>query len=77
MGSAKGLVLPAGVSIQAGRETSQSNSQGTVVQGMVFTIRLPSGTTTSVFVPYSHLHDLAAVQRLIDERVGSLMAITG
>ena len=69
--------LPAGVSVGAGRETSQTNAQGQVVQGMVFPINLPSGTSTSVFIPYSEIHDTAKVQRLIDGRVQAILAISG
>lgn len=69
--------LPAGVSIGAGRETSQTNAQGIVVQGMQFPITLPSGTTTTVFIPYTTLTNLAATQALIDERVNAIMAVSG
>lgn len=72
-----GISLPAGVQVGAGRETSQTNAQGTVVQGMVFPITLPSGSTTTVFVPYSEIHDTAKVQSLIDSRVNAIMAISG
>jgi hypothetical protein len=65
------------VTVGAGRETSQTNQQGAVVQGIVVPITLPSGTTTSVFVPYSEIHDTAKVQALIDKRVTAVMAITG
>ena len=69
--------LPAGVSIGPGRETSQTNGQGVVVQGMVFPITLPSGSVTSAFVPYSEIHDTAKVKALIDGRVRAIMAISG
>jgi len=65
------------VTVGAGRETSQTNAQGQVVQGMVFPITLPSGSTTSIFVPYSAIHDTAYVQALIGERVKAIMAISG
>lgn len=71
------VILPRGVSIGPGRETSQTNHQGAIVQGMVFPITLPSGSTTSVFVPYSEINDVARVQALIDNRVRSIMAISG
>lgn len=69
--------LPEGVVIGAGRETSQTNSNNQVVQGMIFPITLPSGSTTSVFVPYSEIHDAGTVQNLIDARVNAVMAISG
>jgi len=69
--------LPPGVKIGAGRETSATNTQGVVVQGMVFPITLPNGSTTSVFIPYSEIHNTAEVKRLIDARVQAIMAISG
>lgn len=69
--------LPPGVTIQSGRETSQTNQQGQVVQGMLFPITLPNQTTTTVFVPYSLLSNTAAVQALFEQRVNALLAITG
>ena len=71
------ITLPPGVRVGPGRETSQTDHQGMIVQGMVFPITLPSGSTTSVFVPYSQIHDTAAVKSLIDERVRAVMAISG
>lgn len=71
------VTLPAGVSIGAGRETSRTNGQGQVEQGMSFPITLPSGSQTSVFVPYSEIHDTAKVQSLIDDRVTAVTAISG
>jgi hypothetical protein len=71
------IILPPGVSVQPGRETSQTNPQGQVVQGMIFPITLPSGTTTSVFVPYSMIGDVAFVQQVFDTRIAGIMAISG
>lgn len=68
--------LPPGVKVGAGRETSQVNDQGVVVQGMVFPITLPNGTTTSVFVPYTQLHNVDQVQDLIETRVKAILAIS-
>jgi len=70
------VMLPPGVRVGPGRETSQTNQQGAVVQGMVFPIELPGGSTTSVFIPYSEVHDTAKAQALIAERVRAIMAIT-
>lgn len=72
-----GVDLPAGVTIGPGRETSQVNAQGAVQAGMVFPITLPGGSTTSVFIPYSDIHNTAQVQALIDKRVKAIMAISG
>lgn len=69
--------LPAGVKLGAGRETSRTNGQGQVEQGMSWPITLPSGTTTSIFVPAADLGNTAKVQSLIDDRVASIQAIEG
>lgn len=69
--------LPAGVTIGPGRETSQVNGQGAVQAGMVFPITLPNGSTTSVFIAYSDIHNTAQAAALIDKRVKAIMAITG
>lgn len=71
------ITLPAGVSIGAGRETSQTNPQGQITQGMVFPVTLANGTTTTVFVPYALLASIPQVQALFNERIGALTAITG
>lgn len=71
------VMLPDGVQVGVGRETSQTNAQGAVVQGMVFPITLKGGTTTTVFIPYSEIHDTAKVQELIERRVKAITAITG
>lgn len=77
-GSGNGrIVLPSGVSVGPGRETSQVNEQGQVVQGMVFPVTLPGGTTTTVFVPYSRLADTAYVQGLFAARVAAIQGISG
>lgn len=69
------VTLPPGVTVQAGRETSQVNGQGQVVQGMIFPITLPSGTTTTVFVPYTMIADTAYVQALFEQRVNAILSI--
>jgi hypothetical protein len=71
------VTLPAGVAIGPGRETSQTNPQGQVVQGMVFPITLPNGSTTTVFIPYSQITNTQWVQEQFAQRVGSILAITG
>lgn len=71
------IQLPAGVTVGAGRETSSTNAQGVVVQGIVFPINLPGGTVTSVFVPYGEIHNTAAVEKLITQRVSAIAAIAG
>jgi hypothetical protein len=69
--------IPFGAAITAGRETSQVDGNGTVQQGMVFGIKLPDGTTTSVFIPYSQITNTSYVEGLIGQRVAAIQAITG
>lgn len=71
------VTLPDGVKVGAGRETSRTNGQGQIEQGMSFPITLPSGSETSVFVPYTDIANTSKVQDLIDARVNSIMAISG
>lgn len=71
------IQLPPGVTVGAGRETSQVNAQGVVVQGMVFPISLPKGSQTSVFIPYTDIHNVDQVQDLIENRVKAILAISG
>jgi hypothetical protein len=75
--SSSGIVLPQGVTIGAGRETSETNAQGQVVQGMRFPITTAGGSTTAVFIPYSEIHDTAKVQAAITKRVAAITAISG
>jgi len=69
--------LPAGVKIGAGRETSQTNTQGQLIQGMAFPITTANGSTTTVFVPYTDLSNTAKAKQLIADRVSHIDAITG
>jgi hypothetical protein len=71
------VALPAGVKIGAGRETSQTNDTGAIVQGVSFPITTAAGTSSSVFIPYSELSDAAKVKAIIDARVNALVAISG
>ena len=75
--SGSSVNLPAGVSVGPGRETSQLNAQGQVVQGMLFPVSLPGGATTSVFVPYSVLPNTAQVAALFNNRISALLGIPG
>ena len=69
------IVLPPGVSISAGRETVQTNAAGMAIQGMLFTVGLPSGTTTSVFIPYNLMTNRAEIARIIAERVDGINSV--
>lgn len=69
------ITLPAGVSVQGARESSQPDFSGTIVSGMVFTLRLPGGTTTSLFVPYDEMASPSVVEQAIANRVAQVQAI--
>jgi hypothetical protein len=71
------VVLPDGVTVGAGRETTQANPQGMIVQGMTYPVTLPSGTTTSVFIPYTDIENIPKVQAVFDARINALSAIPG
>lgn len=69
--------VPAGVTVGPGRETSQTTAGGQVVQGMVFPLTTPAGSNTSVFIPYSQIHDTSAVATAIRNRAAAIIAISG
>ena len=69
--------LPSGVTVGAGLETSATDAQGVVQQGIRFPITTPNGSKTSVFIPYSDLSNDAKVQQLIGDRVAAIMRISG
>lgn len=71
------ITLPPGVTLGVGRETSQPGPNNTIVQGVLYPVTLASGTTTSVFVPYSMIANLGMVQGLFDARIAALSAIGG
>jgi hypothetical protein len=75
--AAQTLTLPDGVTLGAGRETSQANTQGQIVQGVLFPVTLGNGTVTSVFVPYGIMGNLAQVEALFLGRINGLTQITG
>lgn len=75
--SAGSITLPPGVAVQPGRETSQTNPQGQIQQGMLFPIVLPNGSSTTVFIPYGMISNTAWVQAQFEDRVNSIMSITG
>lgn len=74
-GDTPGVSLPAGWTIGSWRETSQSVN-GQILQGIVFTLNAPMGGATSVFVPYSVLHNKEAVRALMVQRIASIANIT-
>ena len=76
MSSTPGVVtLPPGVSISVGRETSQSGPTGAVIQGMLFTLTLVNGATTSVFVPYALMNQTQVVEQMFSQRVAAIEGI--
>ena len=68
--------LPPGVTISPGRETSRQSPAGTVEQGLSFPLTLADGTLTSVFIPYSQIHNTQAVSDVINARIAAIRAIT-
>ena len=72
-----GVVLPIGVSVVGAKETTQPNLAGQLTQGMSFTFQLPTGATTTLFVPYSLLTDTAWVTQQVASRVQAIQAVTG
>ena len=71
------IEVPPGVTIGPGRETSQTTSGGQVVQGMVFPLTTQAGSNTSVFIPYSEIHDTTAVEAAVRRRAEAIIAISG
>ena len=69
------VTIPLGVTVQPGRQTSQTNGQGQVIQGTLYPIVLANGTTSSVFVPDSILTNVAQVEALFTNKIASLSAI--
>jgi hypothetical protein len=64
-----------GITVQPGRQTTQTNGLGAVVQGTLYPIVLANGTTSSVFIPDSTLPNLAQVEQLFTDKVNALNAI--
>lgn len=67
------VVLPPGVTVGPGRETSQvPQLGGALQQGQLYPLQLPNGTTASVFIPYTAFNSVAQVQSLFDAAIGRL-----
>jgi len=69
------VTLPAGTTIEASRETTQLGTNGQNVQGMLFTLTLPKGGSTSIFVPYALMGHTDEVARLFAERVAHIHSV--
>jgi hypothetical protein len=74
-GGTPSITLPPGVTIAGQRETSQANVAGQIVQGINFTLALPTGATTSIFVPYSVLGNTDLVAQAFNERIAQINAV--
>ena len=68
--------LPPGVTVEPGRETVQTGPTGQPVQGMLFTLVLPTGAQTSVFVPYALMGNTDIVGQMFAQRVAAINAVT-
>lgn len=72
------ITLPPGVSAGPIRQTSQTNTAGQVVQGVVMPLTLPAGGTTTIFIPNSVLAQGAAqIQATIDTQLAPLLLLPG
>ena len=69
------ITIPAGVTVQPGRQTSISTGQGQVIQGMQYGIVLANGTASSVFIPASAEADPKQVQAIFDAKLQALSLI--
>lgn len=74
-GGSSPVRLPPGVKIGPGVESSATNQQNQVVQGMKFPVTTPNGSTTTVFIPYTDLGNTPKVQADIAARVTAIEAI--
>ena len=71
------ITLRPGVTISPGRETVQTGSSNQPVQGMIFTLTLANGATTSVFVPYAIMTQTDVVSQMFAQRVAAINAVSG
>ena len=67
--------LPAGVSISPGRETVATGPSGQNVQGMMFTLTIPGGAQTNVFVPYDVMQYPDQVTAIFAKRVAGIQSV--
>lgn len=75
--SYSGVVLPAGWTVPAWRETSSTDASGRVVQGIAFTLQNASGNAFTVFVSNALLGAPQAVQDAFTQRINQITAIAG
>lgn len=74
--SSNTVTLPPGVTVSPGRESVQTGLNNQSVQGMIFTLTLVNGATTSVFIPYAIMHQVDVVSDLFAKRVAALNGVT-
>jgi hypothetical protein len=70
------IILPPGVSVAPGRETSQAGPTGAIIQGMLFTLTLANGAQTSIFIPYILMNNTAEIEALFAQRVAQINAVS-
>ena len=70
------VVIPYGVSVSPGRETTQIGPNNQNVSGMSFTLTLPNTSTTSVFVPYAVMTNTDLVSQMFADRVNAINGVT-
>lgn len=75
--SGPSITLPPGVTVAAGRETSQAGPNGQIVQGLVFTLTLPNGAQTNVFVPYALMSNVELVAKMFADRIAAINGVVG
>jgi hypothetical protein len=71
------IPVPPGVQVSSGRETSMLGPNNQTVPGMAFNVTLPSGTVTTVFVPYALINKLDQVGTMIANRVAAIQRVEG
>ena len=71
------LTLNGGGKVVGWRETSQTSATGTIQQGIAVVVQLPSGNTTTVFIPYVLAGSTEAIAAALNERIAQIQAIEG
>jgi hypothetical protein len=71
------VTAPPGVTVAPGRETVQQGPSGNTIQGMNFVLTLANGATTTVFVPYAVLSNIALVESMFQQRVDAINGVVG
>lgn len=69
--------LPPGWGVEVGRESS-AVVNGQTLSGLTFNLNYPlQNITTSVFVPYSVMNNVAAVSQLFAQRIQAVQGVQG